>query len=58
MATVSRTAWALVVVTALVVLAWLGLRMLTWRLQYMIPAFGVGLVAGVLLTFWLTGRRE
>lgn len=54
----NRTLVTLVVVLVLLVLAWLGLRTLSWRLQYLVPGFGLGLIAGIALTLWATRRRR
>lgn len=53
----SRTGWTVVLTAVVLFLAWWGLRMLWWRMNYLVPAFGVGLLCGVALTLWLGGFR-
>ncbi len=57
-AVVSRSGWTLVIGAIVLLLAWWGLRMLWWRMNYMVPAFGLGLIAGVALTLWLVRPRR
>ncbi|USQ78166.1 hypothetical protein [Ornithinimicrobium faecis] len=54
----SRSGWTLVIGAIVLLLAWWGLRMLWWRMNYMVPAFGLGLIAGVALTLWLVRPRR
>lgn len=53
-----RNGWLLIVVAVVLVLAWWGLQLVRWRLNYLVPAFGLGLVAGVALTLWLVRPRR
>lgn len=52
-----RSGWTLVVAAVVLVLAWWGLRLVWWRMTYIVPAFGLGLVMGVALTLWVMRRR-
>lgn len=54
----SRTGWSLLLGLVVLLLAWWGLRMLWWRMNYMVPAFGVGVLVGVALTLWLVRPRR
>ncbi|WP_154402075.1 hypothetical protein [Ornithinimicrobium cavernae] len=53
-----RTGWTLVLGAVVLLLAWWGLRVLWWRMNYLVPAFGLGLVVGVALTLWLVRPRR
>ena len=55
---VTRNGWGLLIGFIVLVLAWWGLRMLWWRMNYLVPAFGLGLIAGVALTLWLVRPRR
>lgn len=52
-----RSGWTLVVAALVLVLAWWGLRLIWWRMTFIVPAFGLGLVVGVALTLWVVRRR-
>lgn len=54
----SRTGWSLLIGLIVLVLAWWALRMLWWRMNYMVPAFGLGVIVGVALTLWLVRPRD
>lgn len=54
----SRTGWSLLLGLVVLLLAWWGMRMLWWRMNYMVPAFGVGVLVGVMLTLWLVRPRR
>lgn len=52
-----RSGWSVVIAAVVLVLAWWGLRLIWWRMTYIVPAFGLGLVVGAALTLWLVRRR-
>lgn len=54
----SRTGWSLLLGLVVLLLAWWGMRMLWWRMNYMVPAFGVGVLVGAMLTLWLVRPRR
>lgn len=55
---VGRNGWVLIVAAVILLLAWWGLQVLRWRMHYLVPAFGLGLVTGVALTLWLVRPRR
>lgn len=54
----NRTVVTVLAVLIVLALAWFGLQMVSWRLRYYIPGFGLGLIVGVGLTVWLGRRRR
>jgi hypothetical protein len=52
-----RTGWTVLALLAVLALAWWGLRSLWWRMSYLVPAFGVGVLVGVVVTLWVVRRR-
>ena len=55
---VSRAGWTVLITAVVLFLAWWGLRMLWWRMNYLVPAFGLGLICGIALTLWVGGFRR
>lgn len=53
-----RSGWILVIGAVILVLAWWGLQVLRWRMNYLVPAFGLGVATGVALTLWLVRPRR
>lgn len=53
-----RYGWTVLATFVVLLLAWWGLRMLWWRMNYMVPAFGLGVLVGVALAGWLFTRRR
>lgn len=53
-----RNGWLVIVAAVILLLAWWGLQVIRWRLHYLVPAFGLGLVTGVALTLWLVRPRR
>ncbi|WP_162802032.1 DUF4175 domain-containing protein [Ornithinimicrobium murale] len=53
-----RWGWTLVIGAIVLLLAWWGLQLIWWRMNYLVPAFGLGLIAGVVLTLWLVRPRR
>lgn len=54
----SRPGWTLVIGLAVLLLAWWGLRLLWWRMTYVVPAFGLGVLVGIGLMLWLGRGRH
>ncbi|WP_165700088.1 hypothetical protein [Ornithinimicrobium ciconiae] len=54
----SRTGWSLLIGLVVLFLAWWGLRLLWWRMTYIVPAFGLGMIVGIGLTLWIGRGRH